>query len=220
MGTDITGLLQSQFGQPVGQMIYNSLGEKGAVAIFFFLFLGFVFNCTNLVFAASRQMFAFARDGGFPLSSYLRVLTKWKSPVRSVWVCGFISMIIGLLMLVSYTAISSVFNIAIIVLYCGYTTPIMSRLIWRDLTPGVFYLGKFSIGNSIIAVLWMFFIIVVLFFPTYQKPDATEMNYAIVVVGSVVILCLIYYYFPKYGGKTFFQGPVKTIDSTQEIHVD
>jgi len=26
------------------------------------------------------------------------------------------------------------------------------------------------------------------------------------------VFCLIYYYFPKYGGKTFFTGPVRTID--------
>ena len=71
MGTDIKSLLQSQLGQPVGQIFYNSLGQRGAVAIFFLMFLGFVFNCTNLVFAASRQMFAFARDGGFPLSTYM-----------------------------------------------------------------------------------------------------------------------------------------------------
>jgi amino acid transporter len=219
MGTDINSLLSSQFGQPVGQILYNGLGRKGAVALFFFMFLGFVFNCTNLVFAASREMFAFCRDGGFPFSIHLRVLTKWKAPARCVWACGFISVIIGLLMLASYTAIQSVFNVAIIAMYCGYITPIMSRLIWRDLVPGTFYLGKVSIGNSVLAILWMTFIVVLLFFPTYQNPNATEMNYAIVVVGFVIIFCLAYYYFPKYGGKTFFHGPVRTVDSTQEIPV-
>jgi amino acid transporter len=220
MGTDISSLLGSQFQQPVAQILYNGLGEKGAVALFFFMFLGFVFNCVNLLFAASREIFAFSRDNGFPFSSHLRILTKWKAPVRCVWSCGFISVIIGLLMLVNYTAISSVFNIAIIAMYCAYIVPIMSRLIWRDLTPGGFYLGKFSIVNSVIAVIWMVFIVVLLFFPTYQQPDAAGMNYAIVVVGFVVIFCLAYYYFPKYGGKTFFHGPVRTVDSNQKIPVE
>jgi len=217
MGTDISTLIGSPFGQPVGQMLYNGLGKKGAVALFAFMFLGFVFNCANLLFAASREMFAFSRDGGFPFSAHLRVLTKWKTPLRCVWTCGFISVIIGLLMLANYTAISSVFNISIISMYCGYNAPIIARLIWRDLEPGVFYLGKFSIYISVIAVLWMTFIIVLLFFPIYQNPNATQMNYAIVVVGFVVLFCLIYYYFPKYGGKTFFHGPVRTIEPKLEI---
>ena len=38
------------------------------------------------------------------------------------------------------------------------------------------------------------------------------MNYAIVVLGAVLVFCIAYYYFPKYGGKTFFKGPVRTID--------
>lgn len=220
MGTGISNLLDSQFGQIVGQMLYNGLGKKGAAALFFFMFLGFIVNCANLLFAASREMFAFSRDGGFPCSTHLRVLTKWKAPVRCVWTCGFISIIIGLLMLANYAAISSVFNIAIIAMYCGYIAPIVSRLIWRDFTPGVFYLGKISIVNSATAVLWMIFIVVLLFFPTYQMPNAAEMNYAIVVVGFVVIFCLVYYYFPKYGGKTFFCGPVRTVDTGQEIPVE
>ena len=123
-------------------------------------------------------------------------------------------------MLANYTAISSVFIIAIIAMYCGYIAPIISRLIWRDFTPGVFYLGKLSVCNSIIAVVWMIFIIVLLFFPSYQIPNAATMNYAIVVIGFVVIFCLVYYYFPKYGGKTFFNGPIKTVDTPAEAPVE
>lgn len=65
----------------------------------------------------------------------------------------------------------------------------------------------------------MVFIVVLLFFPSYQKPDAEQMNYAVVVVGIVVIFCLAYYYFPRYGGKTFFRGPVRTIETKEESPV-
>jgi len=99
-------------------------------------------------------------------------------------------------------------------------TPIISRLLWNNFTPEVFYLGRFSFINSVAAVLWMIFIIILLFFPTYQTPNADQMNYAIVVIGFFVIFCLSYYYFPKYGGKTFFHGPVRTIDSNQEVSME
>ena len=219
MGTNIPDLIDSKFGQPVAQILYNSLGQKGAVALFFFLFVGFVFNCANLLFAASRGVFAFSRDGGFPFSSFLRVLTKWKTPLRCVWICCFLSMIIGLLILANYAAISSVFNIAIIATYCAYIVPIMARLIWRGFEPGAFSLRQWSFVNSVVGVLWMAFIVMLLFFPSYQKPNVQQMNYAIVVVGVVIIFCLAYYYFPRYGGKTFFHGPVRTTESKEETPV-
>jgi hypothetical protein len=88
---------------------------------------------------------------------------------------------------------------------------------FSPLTPGVFYLGGFSFINSMVAVLWMIFIVVLLFFPTYQTPNAEQMNNAIVVVGFVVVFCLSYYCFPKYGGKTFFDEPVRTINSKENV---
>lgn len=220
MGQNISEVLGSPFGQPVGQMLYNSLGKRGAIALLFFLFLGFIFNCTNIMFAASRDLFAFCRDGGFPCSTYLRVLTSWRAPVRCVVACCLVSLIIGLLMLVNVTAISSIFNTAIIAIYFGYMAPIISRLIWHDFTPGIFYLGRFSFINSVFAVLWMIFIIILLFFPAYQTPNADQMNYAVAVIGFAVIFCLSYYYLPKYGGKTFFHGPVTTIDSNQQVSTE
>lgn len=37
------------------------------------------------------------------------------------------------------------------------------------------------------------------------------MNYTVVVVGGTLILSLGYYFFPKYGGVYWFEGPVETI---------
>jgi hypothetical protein len=38
------------------------------------------------------------------------------------------------------------------------------------------------------------------------------MNYAVVVLGFVLVFCIVYYFIPGFGGKTFFTGPVRTID--------
>jgi len=42
------------------------------------------------------------------------------------------------------------------------------------------------------------------------------MNYTIVVVGGTLLLSLGYYYFPKYGGKHWFTGPVSTLEEQDE----
>jgi hypothetical protein len=41
------------------------------------------------------------------------------------------------------------------------------------------------------------------------------MNYTVVVLGGVLLLSVIWYYFPKYGGVHWFKGPVANIRSMQ-----
>lgn len=57
----------------------------------------------------------------------------------------------------------------------------------------------------------MDFVIVILLFPSDPHPDATTMNYAILVVGGWIFLCLVYYYIPVYGGVHWFLGPVANV---------
>ena len=61
---------------------------------------------------------------------------------------------------------------------------------------------------GIISVLVMTFLGVVFLFPDYTHPTSADMNYTVVVFGGVMLLSLIWYYFPKYGGVHWFTGPV------------
>ena len=69
---------------------------------------------------------------------------------------------------------------------------------------------------SIIAVIWMAFAIVILSFLASPRPDATDMNYTVVVVGGWISLCLVYYFFPVYGGMYWFRGPVSNVEGKVE----
>lgn len=71
---------------------------------------------------------------------------------------------------------------------------------------------KLSYISSVYSVLWMTFIFILLLFPVYPDPTPDEMNYAVVVLGFVLVFCVSYYYVPGFGGKTFFTGPIRTID--------
>lgn len=42
--------------------------------------------------------------------------------------------------------------------------------------------------------------------------DATGMNYSVVVIGGIMFLSLLWYYFPKYGGVHWFKGPISNIE--------
>ena len=56
---------------------------------------------------------------------------------------------------------------------------------------------------------------IVFLFPTAPAPVAFSMNYTVVVLGGVLALSVIYFYFPKYGGVYWFKGPVANVG-----HVD
>ncbi|KAG4033941.1 hypothetical protein MFRU_004g04360 [Monilinia fructicola] len=221
MGTDVVSILTSPLGQPLAQIAFNSLGKSGSVALLVFLWISSVANCSILMVAASRETFAFARDHGLPFSSYLRVLSSNKTPVRAIVFVVLCTLTEGLLMFVNTIAINSIFNLAIMGLYFAYCMPLISRLLFRNFTPGVWYMGdSISYVSAVYSVFWMTFIFILLLFPTYEDPNAQEMNYAVGVLGFVLVFCMAYYWLPGYGGKTFFKGPVRTIDEVLQERVD
>jgi amino acid transporter len=116
-------------------------------------------------------------------------------------------------MLVNTIAINSIFNLAIMGLYFAYCMPLVSRLAFGHFTPGVFYMGDtISKICATYSIAWMTFIFILLLFPVYENVGPNEMNYAVAVLGFVLVFCVAYYFVPGFGGKTFFTGPVRTID--------
>lgn len=65
---------------------------------------------------------------------------------------------------------------------------------------------------AVISVTWLAFTGIVFLFPATPEVGVQDMNYAVVVLGGALALSLVYYYFPKYGAKNWFTGPVPTID--------
>jgi hypothetical protein len=66
----------------------------------------------------------------------------------------------------------------------------------------------------------MIFMIVVFMFPAIPGPTSHSVNYTVVVVGGTLMLSLSYYFFPKYGGRHWFSGPVETIGQLHQTSSD
>ncbi len=58
----------------------------------------------------------------------------------------------------------------------------------------------------------MVFTLIVFLFPTTKQTDAQNMNYTVVVLGGVLVISVVWYYFPVYGGVHWFEGPVPNVD--------
>lgn len=59
----------------------------------------------------------------------------------------------------------------------------------------------------------MTFMDIVFFFPATPQTGTASMNYTVVVLGGVLSLSLVWYYFPVYGGVHWFTGPVSNVDN-------
>ncbi|KAJ3480908.1 hypothetical protein NLI96_g8016 [Meripilus lineatus] len=204
MGTDLDGIINSPSGQPMSTIFFNSFGKTGTLVVW--------------VLAASRQTFAFSRDGALPFSGWLYRMNKYtKTPVNTVWFTCIWSIILGLLTFAGDSATNAIFSLGVTSLYVAYALPICARFFGtNNFKPGPFNLGPFSIPVAFIAVLWMIFTSIILMFPSTPQTDVVDMNYAVVVQWGTLILSLVYFYFPKYGGVYWFKGPVPTLDVANE----
>ncbi|KAG2144557.1 hypothetical protein DEU56DRAFT_732453, partial [Suillus clintonianus] len=122
------------------------------------------------------------------------------TPVNTVWFDAICILAIRLLAFVSIEAINAVFSIAVTASYVADITPITTCFAFKnDFKPGPFNLGKLSLPITVIAVLWMVFVITVFFFPATPQTTPQQMNYTVVVLGGFMFLAISYYYCPVYG---------------------
>src|SRR5439155_2559904 len=102
----------------------------------------------SITVAASRQTWAFSRDGALPFSSFFRPISKKFGyiPLRAVWGCVFLAAVLGLLSLIDAAAAAALFSLAVAGNNVAWGTPILCRLVWgKDkFKPGPFYTGKLS----------------------------------------------------------------------------
>jgi hypothetical protein len=69
-----------------------------------------------------------------------------------------------------------------------------------------------SLPCAIISCLGMTFFGTIFLFPTTVDTTVADMNYTVVVLAGVIILALVWYYFPVYGGVHWFTGPVANVE--------
>ncbi|PGG97601.1 hypothetical protein GX51_07233 [Blastomyces parvus] len=217
MSQEIDALMGTPFGQPMAQIYYDALGKRGALG--FMVVLTCLQYCMglSLLVAASRQSWAFARDGALPFSNFFRKLQTQSSfrfqPIRTVWGCAFTAIILGLICLINVTAANALFSLGSSGNALAWAIPIFCRVAWgqHKFKPGPFYTGKlFSRPIAIVALFYLAFEITICMFPLQgPSPTADLMNYTIVVNGTLWGSSLVYYFL---FARKWFTGPKTTLD--------
>ncbi|KZS87161.1 APC amino acid permease [Sistotremastrum niveocremeum HHB9708] len=219
MGTDLNSIIGNDIGQPMATIFFNSFGQNGTLALWAIVVLVQYMMGSSMLLAASRQSFAFARDGALPFSKYLYRMNGYtKTPVNTVWFAVAIALLLGLLAFAGASAINAVFSLGVVGAYIAYSIPIICRFVFEnEFKAGPFTLGRFGLPCAVVSVSFMIFMCFVFCFPSTPTTNAQEMNYSSVVIGGVIGGSLIWYYFPKYGGVHWFEGPVANLGGEVDV---
>lgn len=134
------------------------------------------------VTSTSRMVFAFARDGGLPVSGWLRTVSpRFKTPVNAVWVVAALSVAATL-----YTpAFSALAAGCAVFLYISYAMPIAAGFFaqgnsWTEFGP--FRLGVLSRPFAVITVIG----VMGLAYIGIQPPNDAVLDYALGCVGLLL----------------------------------
>ncbi|OAQ74100.1 amino acid permease family protein [Pochonia chlamydosporia 170] len=211
---DIDTIIDSPTGLPFIGLVQAIMGDNGAAALIALYLVACIGQGVSVATTASRLTWGFARDGGFPWSSYLsKVDPVWKAPVRAIWVQGILTSLVGVLYLFSTTVLTAIVSVSTVALMISYGIPISTLLIvGRDkLCPGPFRLGKWGAPINYVSVATCAITTVFFFFPASPSPDGSNMNYAIAVFGVMVVVSLGFWL--ARGHRTY----MRTEEATQDI---
>ena len=156
-----------------------------------------------------------ARDGVFPFSRYLRwIYQGTKTPLANVIFVFFLDSLLILLQLASATAFAAIIAIATLGFQISYLMPIAFRCTAsRKTFPlGEFNLGQFGVPIAIISSIWLTITSIFMFFPSQYPVTKDNMNYAVVIIGGVLLIAAIYWLI---SARHWFVGPKRTdVDAT------
>jgi amino acid transporter len=202
---DIEGVLDPYTGFPFMDLLVQTIGLEGAAALLALFIFNGIGQAISIVTTGSRMTWGFARDGGILWSDYFaQVDPTWKTPVRALWLQGAIIGLVGVLFTFASTVLDAILSVATIALTISYGMPVLTLLIvGRDkLPPGAeFTLGRWGPVINWVAVIYCAITTVFFLFPSDPAPAPADMNYAIAVLGVMLVFALGFWFVR--GHKTY-----------------
>lgn len=170
-------------------------------------------NTAIAILAASRLVFAVARDGVLPYSNWVAQVTDGQ-PRNAIIVVWVVSSIVTCTILPSAVAFTSLVSMSGVPSAAAYGLICFGRLV---LTPKTFpkpawSLGRWSKPFQFVSVLWNAWVVAVLFSPYEFPVEASTLNYAPVIMVIITIFALITWWFIP-GNKWL---PTRSIQATLE----
>lgn len=233
---NVEDILGTHTGYPFIQVFYNvtnSLG--GASAMTAILITLTVCGCISNVATASRQLFAFARDGGLPFSPFLaqvgppslplrffggriysncsrQVKPGWNIPLNAVIVSLVITIVLSMINIGSTVAFNAIASLGVASLLSSYIISFSCLIIKRykgeALPHARWSLGKHGMWINVVSVLFLLLLFVMSFFPLATPVALSTMNWNVLIYCSAIIFAIGFYFVR---GKNVYAGPVTLV---------
>ncbi|KAM5466591.1 hypothetical protein MauCBS54593_005848 [Microsporum audouinii] len=196
---DIEKVVHTETKVPFIEIFRNSTQSNTAATVLTSLLITtYIVANFNFMASASRQAWAFARDGGLPFSHIFRKIDRKRSiPLFSIALTGVLNALLGLINIGSNVAFSAVVSLVVSGYMSSYVIVICvmihKRLTKQSIEFGPWNLGRYGLPINIIAVIYTTVTVIFAFFPPTVPVTAENMNYSPAVYGAVVIFGIVYY---------------------------
>ncbi|ORY77354.1 amino acid permease [Protomyces lactucae-debilis] len=155
--------------------------------------VGLIFNTSVSSVAASRLVFAVARDGVLPWSNWIAQVDSRGNPRNAITVIWVVAATLLCTILPSPVSFSSLVSAAGVPTFAAYALILTCRAI---ITPNEFRNGSWSLGRwsrpmNLIAIPFNWFCVAVLVSPYIFPTTAQNLNYSGIILGAITIFGFI-----------------------------
>jgi len=194
---DLDTLFSLDAPQPFVQLYALALGRPGSIFMTIIASLGLILSTSVAIVAASRLVFAVARDGVLPMSGWVGKVDSSRQPRNAVTVMFIFGAFILCTILPSQVAFTSLVSAGGIPTTAAYGLIALLRLTMTpdDFKSSHFYLGKWRKPFYLSAVLFNGLVFACQVSPFFFPVTAETFNFASVIFGAVTIFGLLSWYF-------------------------
>ncbi len=155
---DIPAVIAGRVGDPVGMVLTSAFGAWGARLVALVIMVSFVSCILSLQAAASRLVYAFARDGMIVGSTWLSGFSaRTHTPDRALLLSGIVASAILLAGMVFQDVVATIVSFAVVGIYTAFQMIVLGAL-WSRLAGwrpgGAFRLGAWGTPVNIAAFVW------------------------------------------------------------------
>ncbi|PAV20578.1 amino acid transporter [Pyrrhoderma noxium] len=220
---DLDTLFSLEAPQPFVQIYAMALGKGGSVAMTIIAVLGLIMSTSIAIVAASRLIFAIARDGVLPFSSWIGQVTDDGQPRHAVTVMFVFGAALLCTILPSQVAFTSLISAGGVPTIAAYGLIATLRLFMtpNHFKSSYFYLGGFAKPFYVAAALFNGLLFAVMISPFYYPVTSDTFNFACVIFGSATIFGIISYFVipeDKWLSREKILLALQTADTPTENH--
>jgi amino acid transporter len=196
---DVMGVISGRIANPIEDALNVAFGPIGAKAVVVIVLVSFLSCALSMQAAASRLVYAYARDEMVVASGWLAKVSKTHHvPMNALVLSGLIAGAILVLGMFFADAVNTIVSFAVVGIYAGFQMVVLGATFarWRGWQPhGRFHLGKWGWPVNLAGIVWGITSIAIMLRPAdgalpWYVSYGMALTFAAVIVAGLVYMVL------------------------------